>query len=112
MRLPWIAASGIASLLVGGGALGALSGRGEGLAIAVAWGVAVLVSTGFGLVVATRRPEHPIGWLLLANGGVLAAMVFAGGYAEYAVLGHPGSLPAGSGPSWSPTARGRCCSPG
>ena len=38
-----------------------------------------LVSTGVGLVVATRRPRHPIGWLLLANGLVLAAIGIGGG---------------------------------
>ncbi len=60
------------------------------------WSSAALVSTGFGLVVALRRPEHPIGWLLLANGAVIAAMGFGGGYGAYAVLGHPGSLPGGT----------------
>jgi hypothetical protein len=96
MRLPWIAAAGILLLLVGGGLLDALSGHGTGLAFAVVWSFAALVSTGFGLVVALRRPEHPVGWLLLANGGVIAAMGFGGGYGAYAVLGHPGSLPGGT----------------
>jgi len=96
MRLPWIAAAGILLLLVSGGLLDALSGHGEGPVYAVAWSAIALVSTGFGLLVATRRRGHPIGWLLLANGAVLAAMGFGTGYAEYAVLGHPGSLPGGS----------------
>ena len=68
MRLPWIAAAGILLLLASGGSLDALSGHGTGLAFAVVWSSAALVSTGFGLVVALRRPGHPIGWLLLANG--------------------------------------------
>ena len=96
MRLPWIAAAGISILLVCGGVLDALSGHGSGPAAAVAWGVAALVSTGFGLVVATRRPGHPIGWLLLANGAVVAAMGFGSAYAAYAVLGYPGALPGGA----------------
>ena len=66
MRLPWIAAAGISLLLVSGGLLDALSGHGVGLATVVAWSAMALVSTGFGLVVATRRRRHPIGWLLLA----------------------------------------------
>ncbi len=95
MRLPWIVAAGIMLLLVSGGVLDALSGHGSGVAFAVVWSVAALVSTGFGLVVALRRRENPIGWLLLANGGVVAAMGFGAGYGAYAVLGHPGSLPGG-----------------
>jgi signal transduction histidine kinase len=96
MRLPWIVAAGTLLLLVSGGLLEALSGHGTGLALGVAWGVATLASTGFGLVVALRRRGHPIGWLLLANGAVLAAIGLGSGYGEYAVLGHPGSLPGGA----------------
>jgi hypothetical protein len=96
MRLPWIAAAGTVLLLASGGLLDALSGHGTGLAFAVVWSSAALVSTGFGLLVALRRPAHPIGWLLLANGGVVAAVGFGGGYGAYAVLGHPGSLPGGT----------------
>ena len=95
MRLPWIAAAGISLLLVSGGLLDALSGHGVGLATALAWSAVALISTGFGLLVATRRRRHPIGWLLLANGAVLAAIAFGSGYAVYAVLGHPGALPGG-----------------
>jgi signal transduction histidine kinase len=95
MRLPWIAAAGTLLLLAGGGLLDALSGHGTGLAFAVVWSVAALVSTGFGLLVALRRQGHRIGWLLLANGTVVAALGFGASYAEYAVLGHPGSLPGG-----------------
>jgi signal transduction histidine kinase len=53
------------------------------------------VSVGVGLLIAVRRPGHPIGWLLLANGLVIALSGFALAYAEYAVLAHPGALPGG-----------------
>ena len=97
MRLPWIAAAGILLLLASGALLDALSGHGTGLAFAVVWSSAALVSTGFGLVVALRRPENPIGWLLLANGArARGDGVRERRYADYAVLGHPGSLPGGA----------------
>ncbi|HYH88826.1 MAG TPA: ATP-binding protein [Solirubrobacteraceae bacterium] len=98
MRLPWIVASGISILLVAAAVLDAVSGRSTGLAAAVAWGVATFVSVGLGLLVATRRRGNPIGWLLLANSGVLAVVGFAESYARYGLLGHPGSLP---GAAWA-----------
>lgn len=61
-----------------------------------AWLVATFASTGVGLVLATRRASNPIGWLLLANGLVLAALGLAGSLAAYAVLAHPGALPGGA----------------
>ena len=61
-----------------------------------AWSVATFASTGVGLVLATRRASNPIGWLLLGNGLVLAAMGLADSFADYAVLAHPGALPGGA----------------
>src|SRR5215204_5836587 len=48
-----------------------------------------------GAFVASRRPNNPIGWLFIAF-GTAAALRFTGSqYATYALLTHPGSLPAG-----------------
>jgi hypothetical protein len=48
-----------------------------------------------GAFVASRRPENPVGWLFIAFGAA-AALRFSGSqYATYALLTHPGSLPAG-----------------
>jgi signal transduction histidine kinase len=57
--------------------------------------VAVLASTVVGLIVASRVPRNPIGWLLLANGAILAASGVSGAYAGYA-LAHPGGSYPGS----------------
>jgi hypothetical protein len=95
MRLPWIIASVLLILLVAAALLDALSGHGSGTAIVVAWCLVTLVPIAFGLLVATRRQGHPIGWLLLANGAVLVLVGFADAYARYSVLGHPGALPGG-----------------
>jgi hypothetical protein len=48
-----------------------------------------------GAVLASRRPRHPVGWLLLAFGLVVQALTGAAeGYARYGLLARPGSLPA------------------
>ena len=48
-----------------------------------------------GAVIASRRPRHPVGWLLLLAFGVLGQASFAlVGYADYGLLARPGALPA------------------
>src|SRR6266566_2997871 len=50
-----------------------------------------------GAVLASRRPRHPVGWLLLAFGLVAQALTSAAeGYARYGFLARPGALPATS----------------
>ena len=46
------------------------------------------------VVIATRRPRNPIGWLLLAAGVGWALLSFATAYGDYALKLHPDSLPA------------------
>jgi hypothetical protein len=47
-----------------------------------------------GAVIASRRPRHPVGWLLLLAFGVLGQASFAVvGYADYGLLARPGALP-------------------
>ncbi len=47
-----------------------------------------------GAVLASRRPHHPVGWLLLACGLSLTAGGVDPAYAAYGLLGRPGALPA------------------
>jgi hypothetical protein len=47
-----------------------------------------------GAVLASRRPAHPVGWLLLALGLLLNASGVASAYADYGLLARPGALPA------------------
>jgi hypothetical protein len=56
-----------------------------------------------GLFLVSRRPEHPIGWLFCAAGLVAGLDHFCGEYAIYALLAHPGSLPAGQAAAWVPS---------
>jgi signal transduction histidine kinase len=55
--------------------------------------LAALMSTGVGAVLAIRRGENPIGWLLLVNGLVLTLSGVATEYATYGLLTEPGALP-------------------
>jgi hypothetical protein len=53
-----------------------------------------------GAVVAARRPENPIGWLLSASGLLVGFGLFAGQYAYYTLVTRPGSLPGGQAMLW------------
>jgi hypothetical protein len=64
--------------------------RGGGVAMVLS---AVSAATA-GAVLASRRPRHPVGWLLLAFGLVPQALSGAAeGYARYGLLARPGTLP-------------------
>jgi hypothetical protein len=64
--------------------------RGGGVAVILS---AVSAATA-GAVLASRRPGHPVGWLLLAFGLVPQALSGAAeGYARYGLLARPGTLP-------------------
>jgi len=47
-----------------------------------------------GALLGSRRPAHPVGWLLLALGLSVAVSGVASGYANYGLLVRPGALPA------------------
>jgi hypothetical protein len=63
-------------------------------ATAVPMVLAALVAVTVGAVLASRRPHHPVGWLLLALGLAVTASGVADGYARYGLLARPGALPA------------------
>jgi hypothetical protein len=56
--------------------------------------LAALVAATVGAVLASRRPGHPVGWLLLGLGLAVTASGVADGYARYGLLARPGALPA------------------
>ena len=53
-----------------------------------------------GVLIASRRPSNPIGWLFLVFAVVAAIVAFADRYASYALVEHPGSLPAAEWVAW------------
>ena len=62
--------------------------------------VTALALSTVGALVASRRPENPIGWLLSASGLLYAVLVSVGEYGTYALLTERGSLPGGIMAVW------------
>jgi hypothetical protein len=56
--------------------------------------LAVLSATTVGAVLASRRPRHPVGWLLLGFALSLTASGVISSYVTYGLLVRPGALPA------------------
>jgi hypothetical protein len=61
---------------------------------------AALAFSTVGAIVASRRRENPVGWLLLGTGILYAVEVFVGNYSTYALSTDPGSLPGGVVAAW------------
>src|SRR5829696_1234335 len=53
-----------------------------------------------GAIVASRRPENPVGWLLCLYGLAISISYFCAEYAIYALLAVPNPLPAGEAMAW------------
>src|SRR5215212_7007977 len=69
----------------------------EGIFTFATWTVSFSV---VGALIASHRPENPIGWIFLAV-GFFYGLLFAGDeYAIYALLTNPGALPLGAEASW------------
>ena len=56
--------------------------------------LAVLSAATVGAVLASRRPRHPVGWLLLGFALSLTASGVNNSYLIYGLLARPGALPA------------------
>jgi hypothetical protein len=53
-----------------------------------------------GAIIASRLPNHPIGWICCAIGFIAAVDHFGGEYAVYALLAHPEALAGGQAMLW------------
>ena len=60
----------------------------------------VVIDVTVGAIVASRRPENLVGWLLCLFGVAVGTSSFTAQYAIYALLARPGSLPAGEASAW------------
>jgi len=58
--------------------------------------VAAVSAATVGAVLASRRPAHPVGWLLLGLGLSLTLWGLTFGYTRYGLVARPGALPAAS----------------
>jgi hypothetical protein len=60
-------------------------------------GIGLLV---LGLLVASRRPRNPVGWIIAGTGVTAATTDFVESYGVYALRTDPGSLPGGETMAW------------
>jgi hypothetical protein len=58
--------------------------------------VAAVSAATVGALVGSRRPAHPVGWLLLGLGLLVVVNGVASGYVTYGLVARPGALPAAS----------------
>jgi hypothetical protein len=88
-----------------GGVLGFLSASARiyPAGVIVLSALLALMFTTVGAVVASRRPENPIGWIFCGGGLVLSVTVSATNYAEYALHASTGSLPGVHYAAWIAT---------
>jgi hypothetical protein len=70
------------------------AGRPDLMTLEVLLVVACVSAATVGAVLASRRPRHPVGWLLLALAVSLDAAGVISGYVPYGLLVRPGALPA------------------
>jgi hypothetical protein len=71
--------------------------KGGVAAMVAAFGAVLLAwvsSATVGTVLASRRPRHPVGWLLLGVALAVALSILVEAYAKYGLVVRPGSLPA------------------
>ena len=61
---------------------------------------AILAFSFVGALIASRRPDNPIGWILCGAGLSFALGSLAGEYATYALITEPGSLPGRDVMAW------------
>ncbi len=67
---------------------------------AVSFPLAITVSTVVGGLVASRRPQNPVGWFFLGGAICFAFVAFVSGYATYGLLTAPGALPGARAMAW------------
>ena len=56
--------------------------------------LAVIAMALVGAVLASRRPRHPVGWLLMALGLLVTVDALTDAYARYGLVARPGAAPA------------------
>jgi signal transduction histidine kinase len=96
-KLAWpLAAVSLALTLVSIATIGGDIYAGQGFAVVEL----ALVLPALGALIASRRPDNSIGWILLGIGVTYAVMLTSVLYGEYGVEKHPGSLPLAAVLTW------------
>lgn len=103
-RLPWALAALTMSMLVLGGSLVVAThlqqAPGTPRAPWLAFATLGLTATGVGAVVAARRPDNPIGWLLLVLGVTSGVQLLTSEFAMYNTYVLQDNLPAAQVSGW------------
>jgi hypothetical protein len=94
-----LAAASLILALLNGRTLAEIFLAWDGPSIAVLPTEAVSFSV-VGALIASHRPENPIGWIFLAEGFCYGLLSAGDEYAIYALLTNPGALPLGAEASW------------
>jgi hypothetical protein len=97
-RIAWVACGLTLALLVA--SLLVPAHTPAGLAGVAVWALWAAANSVVGALIASRRPENRIGWLLVASGLLVSLGSFAGQYAYYTLVTRPGSLPWGQALLW------------
>src|SRR6266480_398213 len=97
--LSWAGVAISAAELVGAYAIGVAADASLGGFGAVGLAL-VLTFPLMGALIASRRPENPIGWIFIAVGLSFATASMAGDWSGYALIKRPGALPFGAFMSW------------
>jgi hypothetical protein len=94
-----LAVAGLILALLNGRTLGEIFLAWDGPTIAnlLTWTVSFSI---IGALIASHRPENPIGWIFLAEGFCYGLLCAAGPYAIYALRTNPGALPLGAEAAW------------
>jgi hypothetical protein len=72
----------------------------SGVFLSTLFGVAFLTFPTLGALVVSRRPENPIGWIMVGTGVVFGVSGVAEAYGVYALYTDPGSLAGGANAAW------------
>ncbi len=69
--------------------------------LTVFFDITLLTLPAVGALIASRRPENPIGWLFCLASLVVVSQAFADSYATYALFTYPGELPGVETMAWT-----------
>jgi len=78
--------------------------RDSGIVVSVFLDLVLIGFVALGLLVASRRPGNPVGWIITGVGVLTLASNFAESYAVYALFTEPGRLPGGKTMAWLSTS--------
>ena len=102
-RLPWLLGGLAVFLIVESAVASAIDSAPAGGQLTVGqvgWDLTHIVFACVGALVAARRPEHRMGWVMLAAGLVNGFALAVVEYGWWTLVVHPGSLPGGDVAAW------------